>query len=259
MISFVMTKGCIKQAMLELRNISVRYGEHYALRQVSLRIEPGQTTVLLGSSGSGKSTVLKVLLGLIEATSGEVLAQGFGIHDKDIAAFRRTIGYMPQGGGLFPHLTLRDNISLVPRFLGWPPEQIKARIEALRELTHLHQNLMDRYPQQLSGGQRQRASLMRALVLEPPILMLDEPLGALDPINRFELQKDLKEIFSNLQKTVILVTHDLPEAEFFAEKIHLFNGGSILQSGRFEELQKQPSHSFVRQFFAAQRYSGGDI
>jgi osmoprotectant transport system ATP-binding protein len=244
--------------MFTLNNVAVRYDEDTALQSVTIEIPSQQTTVLLGSSGSGKSTILKVLLGLVTPSSGSVAIQAPAefahLSFDNIENLRQHIGYLTQSGGLFPHLTLAENITLLPKYLGWDRPHITKRMTELQEMTRLDGDLLDRFPHHVSGGQRQRASLMRALILDPPIIMLDEPLGALDPITRYELQKDLKAIFSRLKKTVILVTHDLPEAEYFADTIHLLDEGRLIQSGTFQDLRHSPADPFVRKFFEAQHY-----
>ena len=162
------------------------------------------------------------------------------------------MGYVIQDGGLFPHLTARGNVTLMARYIGWSEEKVAARIHELSELTQFPEDGLDRYPAQLSGGQRQRVSLMRALMLDPEVLLLDEPLGALDPMIRAELQRDLAEIFRSLGKTVVLVTHDLPEAGFFGDRVVLLREGTIVQSGAFPDLVSRPASPFVEAFVQAQ-------
>lgn len=242
--------------MFELNQVTKHYGNAVALRSVSLRIAAGKTTALIGSSGSGKSTLLKVMLGLIAPDSGSVR---FGIQDRvemrrtAAPALRKQMGYVIQDGGLFPHLTAAENIFLLARHLGWRPENLHARLDELLTLTRLSPDLLKRYPAELSGGQKQRVSLMRALMLNPGVLLLDEPLGALDPIVRADLQADLKRIFQSLQKTVVLVTHDIGEAAFFAETLVLMNEGRVVQQGSLESLVRSPQEAFVTRFINAQR------
>ena len=166
---------------------------------------------------------------------------------------RRKIGYVIQEGGLFPHLTALQNISLVAEYLEWNSDKIKARIKDLTELTHFPDDALERFPLQLSGGQRQRVGLMRALMLDPEMLLMDEPLGALDPMIRADLQEELKEIFRNLGKAVLLVTHDINEAGFFADEILLMRDGKVLQQGSIKELLNNPVDDFVKKFINAQR------
>ncbi|WP_037089052.1 ATP-binding cassette domain-containing protein, partial [Rhodanobacter sp. OR444] len=198
-----------------------RYGRLQALEQVTLAFAAGTTTALIGSSGSGKSTVLRLLLGLEWPDHGHVEIDGQPLQRADVLPLRRRVGYVIQDGGLFPHLTALGNLALLPRYLGWDRERIRQRAEQLAALTHLPANVLERYPAELSGGQRQRVALMRALMADPDALLLDEPLGALDPVVRHELQDELKQIFNQLGKTVIVVTHDLAEAAWFAERLVL--------------------------------------
>ena len=239
--------------MLELSGISKRYGPVRALGPVSLSVAAGETVVLLGTSGSGKSTLLKVMNGLVRPDAGEVKFRGERVDPGRSAALRRRMGYVVQGGGLFPHLTAGDNAALVARFLGWEEQRIGARLEELAALARLPGERLSRFPGQLSGGESQRVSLMRALMLDPDVLLLDEPLGALDPITRRELQEDLREAFRRVSRTVVLVTHDLGEAAFFAGRVVLLHEGVIVQEGAFDELVRSPRDPFVTRFVNAQR------
>jgi osmoprotectant transport system ATP-binding protein len=237
-----------------LERVSKRYGAVVALDEVSLNFAAGSTTALMGSSGAGKSTVLRLLLGLdwpdhgVVRTGGEILRRG------DVLALRRRVGYVIQDGGLFPHLTVLGNLALLPRCVGWTMATVRARAKELAELTHLSDDILERYPAELSGGQRQRVALMRALMLNPDALLLDEPLGALDPLVRHELQDELKRIFNQLGKTVIVVTHDLPEAAWFAERLVLFREGKVIQDGRLADFCERPADPFVTRFVQAQRH-----
>jgi len=239
--------------MLELRQVSKSYHDRKVLRPTSLTIEPGKTYVLIGPSGCGKSTLLRLMVGLIRPDSGMVLFQGQDLATSDLLAIRRHLGYVIQEGGLFPHLTARQNIALMARYLGWGETKIRERVSSLSAMTHFPQEALDRFPGQLSGGQRQRVSLMRALMLDPEVLLLDEPLGALDPMIRAELQSDLRQIFSELGKTVVLVTHDMGEAGYFGHSIVLLKEGQIVQQGTLNELLDSPAAPFVAQFINAQR------
>ncbi|EIM03949.1 ATP-binding cassette domain-containing protein [Rhodanobacter denitrificans] len=230
-----------------------RYGRLQALEQVSLAFAAGTTTALIGSSGSGKSTVLRLLLGLEWPDHGHVEVDGRPLQRSDVLPLRRRVGYVIQDGGLFPHLTALGNLALLPRHLGWKRERIRQRAEQLAALTHLPTGVLERYPAELSGGQRQRVALMRALMADPDALLLDEPLGALDPVVRHELQDELKQIFDQLGKTVIVVTHDLAEAAWFAERLVLLRQGAVLQDGTFRDLRERPADAFVNRFVAAQR------
>jgi osmoprotectant transport system ATP-binding protein len=238
--------------MLELREVSKRFGAHQALAAVSLRIERASTGALLGISGSGKSTVLRLFLGLIEPDAGAAYFDGKPIERQNARALRLRIGYVAQDGGLFGHLCAFDNVALMARHLRWPEPRLRERVELLRELVRLPKAALARYPIELSGGERQRVSLMRALALDPDVLLLDEPLAALDPITRADLQHDLREIFRSLRKTVLLVTHDLREAAFLSEFVALMRQGVVVQQGRFSELVHTPADDFVRRFVAAQ-------
>jgi len=237
----------------ELRGVSKRYGAVPALNDVSLRFPAGSNTALIGSSGSGKSTLLRVLLGLEWPDSGEIWVDGAMLQPGQVLALRRRVGYVIQEGGLFPHLTVLGNLALLPHHLGWNRERIRQRAEELAALTHLPASALERYPAELSGGQRQRVALMRGLMLNPDALLLDEPLGALDPIVRHELQDELKAIFDQLGKTVIVVTHDMAEAAWFADRLVLMRHGKVVQDGRLDDLCRRPADPFVTRFVQAQR------
>jgi len=239
--------------MINLIDVSKNYGNNQAVKSINLRIETAKTTVLIGPSGCGKSTILRTIIGLISPDSGEVDIEGDTLGPNNLISLRRKMGYVIQEGGLFPNLSAKENVSLMASFLGWDKSSIQKRIDELCELTKFPKDALQRYPIQISGGQRQRLSLMRALMLDPDILLLDEPLGALDPLIRSELQKDLKDIFSTLGKTVVMVTHDMGEAAFFADKIVLIKDGQIMQEGNIHDLIKTPSNPFVTTFINAQR------
>jgi len=240
--------------VIELRSVSKRYGDVAVLHPTTLALDGG-VSVLLGPSGSGKSTILRLLTGLATPTSGEVRLFGQTVSPRTNAALRRRLGYVIQEGGLFPHLTAADNVALAARYFGWDEGRVTARLEELRDLTHLPAGVLARYPSQLSGGQRQRVGLMRALMLGPELLLLDEPLGALDPMIRAELRTDLLEIFRRLGQTVMLVTHDLAEAAFFADRVILLSEGRIVQQGTMAELVERPADPFVTRFIGAQSLS----
>jgi len=245
--------------VFELRGVSKSYGGVQALHPIDFETEPEKTTVLVGPSGCGKSTLLRLLVGLIPPDEGELRFEGAEIRSSDWQDIRRRIGYVIQEGGLFPHLTARKNVEVMASYLGRDSSQMDQRTGELAEMTRLPEDAIDKYPSQLSGGQRQRVSLMRSLMLTPDVLLLDEPLGALDPMVRAELQRDLKDIFQRLGKTVVIVTHDLAEAEYFADRIVLLRDGRIEQSGTPQELSEQPANDFVKDFVSAQRavHSGG--
>lgn len=239
--------------MIQLKNVSKIYDQQHALHPVDLFFAAGRTTVLIGPSGCGKSTILRLIIGLIPHDTGSVSFNGVEIRQQDLLLLRRKMGYVIQEGGLFPHLTARGNAALVTRYLGWDRGRIDARIDELSDLTQFPREGLDRFPAQLSGGQRQRVSLMRALMLDPDVLLLDEPLGALDPLIRADLQTDLKRIFRTLGKTVVLVTHDMGEAAFFGDTIVLLRDGGVVQQGSIDDLVKRPADPFVTRFINAQR------
>ncbi len=238
--------------MICLRNVTKRYNGVAALRNVSLTIRGGETTVLIGPSGSGKSTLLDLIIGLETPDAGVVAIDDRALTAATVAPLRRKMGYVAQDGGLFPHLTARENVALMAKEVGWPMERVTARLREVCALTRFPSEALDRYPVELSGGQSQRVSLMRALMLDPDVVLLDEPLGALDPMIRAELQDDLKEIFQSLRKTVVLVTHDLSEASFLSDSIVLLSEGEIAQQGPFADLVAHPASAFVEKFVQAQ-------
>jgi osmoprotectant transport system ATP-binding protein len=239
--------------MLTLSQVSKSYGGTTALRPTDLALEPGSTTVLIGPSGCGKSTILRLVAGLICPDSGSIVFEGTRLTKNNLIAARRRMGYVIQEGGLFPHLSVRDNVTVMARYLRHDPEWIDERLAELSRLVHLPKRLMSRLPRELSGGQRQRVSLMRALMLDPDLLLLDEPLGALDPMIRFRLQNELKAIFEQLKKTVLMVTHDMAEAAHFGNILVLMRDGRVVQGGSPAELVRSPSEPFVEEFITAQK------
>lgn len=239
--------------MLELQSVTKSYAGVPALHRIDLALPDGRTTVLIGPSGCGKSTLLRLMAGLIQPDAGVVAFDDREMTTKESRKLRQRIGFVVQDGGLFPHLTARGNVALLARHLGWKTGRIQDRLEELTELTHFPADRLDHYPAQMSGGQRQRVSLMRALMLDPPLLLLDEPLGALDPIIRSDLQADLKAVFQKLHKTVVLVTHDLGEAGFLGDLLVLMQQGRIVQQGSFRNLIDKPAEEFVTRFINAQR------
>jgi osmoprotectant transport system ATP-binding protein len=239
--------------MLKLQHIQKAFNGKAFLTDVNLTVPKGATHALIGSSGSGKTTLLRVTLGLIPFEKGYVK-----IDDQALLSFTPTewadrIGYVPQDGGLFPHLTGRDNVSLIAKLRGWKPARIGQRMQELRRLVDLDPVILERFPHELSGGQKQRLAIMRAAMMDPPVMLLDEPMGALDPLIRRSLQQELKAIFQRLGKTVVLVTHDLGEAVYLAETITLLHDGRVVQTGTYQELLQQPASPFVSQFIHAQR------
>ncbi len=239
--------------MFSLASVSKSYGGAPALEDVSLTTPVGHTTALIGPSGCGKSTILGLLTGLLTPDAGTITFEGEPITAERLPSMRRRIGYVIQEGGLFPHLSAMANVTLMARHIGWPASKIGGRVEALSKLARLSPDLLSRYPAELSGGQRQRVSLMRALMLDADVLLLDEPLAALDPMVRAELQEDLAGIFRELRKTVVIVTHDMNEATFFADQIILMRGGRIVQTGCADDLFDRPAEPFVTLFLRAQQ------
>lgn len=240
-------------ALLQFRDISKNFGRERALTDINLEIERGRITVLIGPSGCGKSTLLRLTVGLVQPDGGEILFGGVPITSRTITKVRHRIGYVIQDGGLFPHLSANGNLALQPRLLGRPRAEIENRISELCELTHFPRNALGRFPLELSGGQRQRVSLMRALMLSPELLLLDEPFAALDPLVRARLQTELKSIFRELHQTALLVTHDLAEAARLGDHIILMNEGRVVQGGTFRDLNEMPATKFVSEFINAQR------
>lgn len=238
--------------MIELRGVSKTYGDVTALHPTDLVFAKSQTTALIGQSGCGKSTLLRLITRLVEPTTGTIRFDGSAVTVENVLDVRRRTGYVIQDGGLFPHLTARDNVLLLAKHLD-KASSLQKRLEELCVLTRLPFESLDRFPLELSGGQRQRVSLMRALMLEPDVLLLDEPMGALDPLIRAGLQNDLKSIFAQLQQTVVLVTHDMAEAGWLADHLVLLNEGRIVQQGTLADLRDTPAHPFVSEFLTAQR------
>jgi osmoprotectant transport system ATP-binding protein len=239
--------------MLTLSQVCKSYGDTPALHPTDLSLEPGSTTILIGPSGCGKSTILRLVAGLTSPDAGSVFFLGNRLTRESLQMARLRMGYVIQEGGLFPHLSVRDNVTVMARYLGRETAWIDERLAELAELVHLPDRLMTRFPAELSGGQRQRVSLMRALMLDPDLLLLDEPLGALDPMIRFRLQNDLRSIFEQLGKTVLMVTHDIAEAVHFGGVLVLMKRGRVVQRGSFAELVRDPAEPFVEEFITAQK------
>ena len=242
-----------ERGLIRLEGVTKRFGAHTAVDGVTMDVPRGGVTALIGPSGCGKSTLLRLMIGLIRPDAGRALFDGAPLDDSDPRDVRARIGYAIQSGGLFPHMTARRNVELPARRRGVGKAERGERVERLRDMVRLPADTLDRYPGELSGGQRQRVALMRALVLDPEALLLDEPLGSLDPMIRSGLQHDLRELFASLGKTVVLVTHDLAEAAYLAPRdIALLREGRVVQRGAFETLRADPADGFVREFIEAQ-------
>jgi osmoprotectant transport system ATP-binding protein len=239
--------------LVQLIGVSKKFGNSAALHPTDLTFPLGLTIALIGPSGCGKSTLLRLIIALLKPDSGKITFDGMEVTEASAQQVRRRVGYVIQEGGLFPHLTARANVLLMSRHLGRPHGEMEARLEELCALSQFPRDALDRYPAELSGGQRQRVSLMRALMLSPEVLLLDEPLGALDPLVRSALQRDLKEIFARLKQTTLLVTHDMGEAAYLADEIVLMNEGRIVQRGSAADLRDHPASEFVSEFINAQR------
>ncbi len=238
--------------MLRVENLYKAFAGRPAVDHISFEVPAGETLCLIGSSGSGKTTTLRMLNRLIEPDSGQITLQGLNITELDAVKLRRGIGYVIQQIGLLPHLDIGRNIGLLPELEGWPKSKIQARIKELLELMQLDPALARRYPHELSGGQQQRVGVARALALNPPFILLDEPFGALDPLTRTQLQDVFLELQQRFGLTAILVTHDLAEAFKCGHHIALMHQGQILQHGTPLDFLKQPAGSFVAEFVMSQ-------
>jgi osmoprotectant transport system ATP-binding protein len=239
--------------VLTLQNITKTFEGRTVLSDVNLRVPKGATHALIGSSGSGKTTLLRITLGLIPFEKGYVKINDHALSSFTPIQWADQIGYVPQDGGLFPHITAFQNVSLIATLRGWSAPKIEARVEELRKLVELEAPMLKRFPFELSGGQQQRVAIMRAAMMDPAVMLLDEPMAALDPLIRRSLQQELKAIFQRLDKTVLLVTHDLGEAVYLAEQITLLHEGKIVQSGAYGDLLLRPADPFVTAFINAQR------
>lgn len=232
-------------------------GEVVAVDGVSLEVPTGNVLCLIGTSGCGKTTTMKMVNRLIEPTRGAVLLDGDDVRERDVIELRRSIGYVIQKGGLFPHMTIADNIGLLCELVGWDGERRRRRIGELLELVNLPvDDFGARYPKELSGGQRQRVGVARALAVDPPYILMDEPFGALDPITRTQLHEEFRQLQRTVAKTIILVTHDMAEAFELGDEVALMDAGRIVQIGREEDFRERPANDFVKSFLMS--HLGGD-
>ena len=234
--------------MIVLQNLIKRFATHTVVDDMSLAVEQGETLVLLGTSGCGKTTTLKMINRLIEPTSGSISVDGVDVRQQVGPELRRRIGYVIQDGGLFPHYTVAEAIATVPKLLGWDAKAIQERTRDLITLLQLPQTVLPRYPAELSGGQRQRVGLARALAAKPPVVLMDEPFGALDPFTRRHVRRELFGLNELKETTVVLVTHDVNEALELADRIALMDKGKLVQIGPPDELLNRPGSDFVRDF-----------
>lgn len=236
--------------MIELVGLTKRYGDVTVVDDVSLTIADGELTVLLGPSGGGKTTLLRMVNRMVEPTAGRVLVDGVDVATIAPEQLRRRMGYVIQSIGLFPNMTVRRNVGTVPRLLGWDRQRIAERVDEMLALVGLDPEVYgDKWPSQLSGGEAQRVGVARALAADPPILLMDEPFGAVDPITREKLQHEMKQLHERLRKTTIFVTHDIDEAVLLADRVALLRHGRLEQYGTPEELWREPATPFVREFF----------
>lgn len=235
--------------MLSLKNVTKKYGEHIAVDSVNLEIQSGQFVVLVGPSGCGKTTTLKMINRLIEPSSGEILLYGKNINTMNPVQLRRSIGYVIQGIGLFPNMTILENIEIVPKLLKWPKERSQEKAYELMKTVGMNpETYANKFPSELSGGEQQRVGVLRAVAAEPSIILMDEPFGALDPITRDKLQAEVKKLHNSIQNTFIFVTHDMSEAIKIADIIVFMNRGKIVQVATPEEILRNPTNDFVKNF-----------
>ncbi len=243
--------------MIDFQTVTKTYGDLPALNELTFKVEAGETVALIGPSGGGKTTALKLVNGLVAPSAGQVLVDGRPVESWDPLALRRSIGYVIQEVGLFPHWTVAANVGLLPRLLGWDTSDIDRRVDELLELVALDPgDYGPRYPRELSGGQAQRVGVARALALKPAVLLMDEPFGALDPLLRAQLQSELLRILAEVHTTTLLVTHDLPEAFRLAGRIGVLVDGRLEQVDTPAGLRRNPQSEFIRQLLAAELLGG---
>lgn len=239
--------------MIQFINVSKAYKEHNVIENINLEINKGELVVLIGPSGCGKTTILKMINRLIEPSDGQIKINGTNIEAQDPIELRRNIGYVIQQTGLFIHMTVRENIEIIPRLAKMPVSEIVDRTVKLMETVGLPEEFLDRYPNHLSGGQQQRVGVARAFAMNPDIILMDEPFSALDPLTRSQLQDELVSLQSKLHKTIVFVTHDMDEAVKIADRICILQGGRILQYDTPENILKNPAHGFVSEFVGSKR------
>jgi len=239
-------------SVLELEAVCVQYGSRVALDHISVAFAPGVTTAVVGRSGSGKSTLLECFNGMVRPGRGNVRVFGAPIDYAHLPQLRRRLGYAVQGTGLFPHLSIESNIGLLARLERWPADRIRRRVQELLDLVELRRTVCARYPYELSGGEQQRAGLCRAMMLDPPVLLLDEPFGALDPITRGEIHSEFVRVQNAGKRTIVLVTHDLREAALLARRILVLDAGTVIQHGDTGEVIASPASPFVARLVGSQ-------
>ncbi|MBN2901206.1 betaine/proline/choline family ABC transporter ATP-binding protein [Limosilactobacillus mucosae] len=240
--------------MVEFKNVSKIYpGGKVAVENINLRIERGEFVCFIGTSGGGKTTTLRMINGMLIPTGGDITVDGKNIHDIDPIELRRSIGYVIQNIGLMPHMTIRDNITLVPKLLKWPKEKRDARAKELIKMVELPEEFLDRYPSELSGGQQQRIGVIRALAADQQIILMDEPFGALDPLTREALQRLVKRLQQQMGRTIIMVTHDMDEAIRLADRIVIMDQGHIIQNASPDDVLTHPANEFVANLIGPER------
>lgn len=243
-----------KPPMVEFKNVSKIYpGGKVAVENINLRIERGEFVCFIGTSGGGKTTTLRMINGMLIPTGGDITVDGKNIHDIDPIELRRSIGYVIQNIGLMPHMTIRDNITLVPKLLKWPKEKRDARAKELIKMVELPEEFLDRYPSELSGGQQQRIGVIRALAADQQIILMDEPFGALDPLTREALQRLVKRLQQRMGRTIIMVTHDMDEAIRLADRIVIMDQGHIIQNASPDDVLTHPANEFVANLIGPER------